>query len=136
MKKIIPLLTIATLLSGCETTQPNYVPSASDPQWYAIGTEWFQESNQNTPNSQNPQNKETTYQILQVLRKGSLALKCEYGPNLPCNGLVVFIPKKMVKKPYDGLKVTILNPKVVDTYSYVSKSEDQKTVPVLSGTVQ
>ena len=137
MKKLISLFTLTALLSGCETTppQPNHAPSPSDSQWVTVGSMWFQESDLDNSNTQKHTN-ETTYEILQVLSKGSLALKCEFGPNLPCTGLVVFIPKKIVKKPYDGLKVTLHNLKVVDTYSYITKSENQKTVPVLNGTLK
>ena len=136
MKRFIPLLLATTILTGCETTQPNNIQSSSDTGWYTTGSQWFfEDPTQNKeykPKKVTRKDKTVSYQVFQVFHKGSLAFKCD-GNKDYCRGTIVLIPSTVVKQSYDGLVITLKNPKVIDTYSYTTKEDKQKTVPIISG---
>ena len=110
MKKFIPLLMTYALISGCSTTQLAEQQSSTNVE---------------------------RYKVFQVFDGGNLANACETKySHESCYGLTVLIPSNVVKTTYDDMIITLKNPKVVETYTYSNMLGIEKTVPVLSGTVQ
>ena len=124
-KTIVPLLLVSSLLVGCETTQPSKVEAPTVPEFvYTTGPQ--KEGKSDIKH----------YEVFQVIDRGSLAFKCQRGPDFPCTGFVVLIPRSVVAKPWDGMVIALKNTKVIDTYTYETREKLTKTVPIVTGKTQ
>ena len=72
------------------------------------------------------------FQILQVLDNGFLANRCtESTSSGRCYGPVVYMPKSADDMPYDEKVIHLDNPQIIDTFTYTTVKEKQKTVPIV-----
>lgn len=72
------------------------------------------------------------FQVLQVLNDGSfLAFRCTKMIGDRCSGPIVKMPSGTDPMPYDEKVIHLNNPQMVDTYTYTTRNEVVKTVPVI-----
>lgn len=128
MKKVVLASLLASgLLVGCES-----IPLLADPN----PTEVPEFIYTTGPNKQAVVDESKSYEVFQVIERGALALKCNHGAMSSCTGPVVLIPKSVVAKPWDGMVIRLKDTKVIDTYSYETRNDMIKTVPVVVGKKQ
>jgi hypothetical protein len=71
--------------------------------------------------------------IFQVINDGALAFECKETRYNDCSyGITVFVPSKVNKDYYDGMRIKVPHGKCISfkgTYKYITKESDLKTVP-------
>ena len=103
MKKLLLMAMISTVLAGCSTADFMKIDGAR------------------------------YFQIFQVLDSGGfLARRCTKSTSDGrCYGPVVYMPKSVDDMPYDEKVLHLGNPKIIDTYTYTTRKNELKTIPVI-----
>lgn len=76
---------------------------------------------------------ETSFKVFQVLTDAALMREVSDKENERYFGKIVLIYGKYF---YDDQVVTVRNPQIVGTYSYISKSDENITVPIIEGKIE
>ena len=77
--------------------------------------------------------KETSFKVFQVLSDAALMKEISDKKNEWYFGKIVLIYGKYF---YDDQVVTVRNPQIVGTYSYISKGDENMTVPIIEGEIE
>lgn len=76
---------------------------------------------------------ETSFKVFQVLTDAALMMEVSDKENKRYFGKTVLIYGKYF---YNDQVVTVKNPQIVGTYSYISKSDENMTVPIIEGEME
>ena len=76
---------------------------------------------------------ETSFKVFQVLTDAALMREVSDKENERYFGKTVLIYGKYF---YDDQVVTVRNPQIVGTYSYISKGDENMTVPIIEGEME
>lgn len=151
MRKLIVILSFATLLTGCETMPQSQSQSLAVPYDAEVTTVTSNtdsealmkrriaelEAQLAEAKKVSMQEREAEapevgyYKVFQTLDDGALAESCDRPDALVCLGKIVFIPKSVDGMLYDDKMVRINNPQVIDVLKYENRMGVQKTVPVV-----
>lgn len=73
---------------------------------------------------------ENTFQIYQVhSAEGATAHRCVFGDITECSGPLVFIEGSVDPGMYDGKKITIVDPVITGSYSFINGLDRRITIP-------
>ena len=76
---------------------------------------------------------ETSFKVFQVLSDAALMREVSDKEYERYFGKIVLVYGKYF---YDDQVVTVKNPQIVGTYSYISKSDENMTVPIIEGEME
>ena len=76
---------------------------------------------------------ETSFKVFKVLSDAALMREVSDKENKRYFGKIVLIYGKYF---YNDQVVTVRNPQIVGTYSYISKSDENMTVPIIEGKIE